>query len=68
MENIDYILLCYENLPKHRTDKSKELDTRCGALSNKYGKCRVVLTNNTYRCSNTHLTNSRHRIASSLIL
>ena len=54
----------------HQTDKSKELDTRCGALSSQYGtcKCRVVLTNNTYRCSNTHLTNSRHRIASSLIL
>lgn len=68
MENSDYILLCYENLPKHRTDKSKELDTSYGALSNKYGKCRVALTNNTYRCSNTHLTNSRHRIASSLIL
>ena len=68
MENIHYILLCSENLPKHRTDKSKELDTRCGVLSNKYGKCRVALTNNTYRCTNTHLTNSRHRIASSLIL
>ena len=53
-----------------QTDKSKELDTRCGALSSQYGtcKCRVVLTNNTYRCSNTHLSNSRHRIASSLIL
>ena len=51
MENIDYILLCLENLPKHRTDKSKELDTRCGALSRKYGKWRVAMTNNTYRCS-----------------